>query len=188
MMRGQYHEAERAKRAKSRIAFLGLGSNLGNRIESLKTALKLLGELEGISVTGLSSVYETAPVDVIDQPAFLNMVARVTCELAPEELLDALQGIERKLGRTRTVRRGPRTIDLDILLIDDLQIGTERLQVPHPEITRRQFVLVPLAELSPDITVPGGATVGSIAGGESDAVRRLGSLEDLLEDTCGGTR
>lgn len=185
-MRGEYCEAEGASDAESREAFLGLGSNLGDRVETLRAALRRLHAHEGISVLELSSVYETEPVGSVEQPAFLNMVARVRTELAPERLLDALQQIEQALGRTRTVRRGPRTIDLDILLIEDLRISTPRLTVPHREMTRRQFVLAPLAEIAPGLELPGGSTAGDLSDGESVAVRRLGRLEDLVEDADTG--
>ncbi|MFO8081921.1 MAG: 2-amino-4-hydroxy-6-hydroxymethyldihydropteridine diphosphokinase [Armatimonadota bacterium] len=161
-------------------AWLGLGSNLGRRARMLARALEALGETEGLEPAAVSSVYETDPVGVTDQPAFLNMVARFRCRLSPDELLAAVQAVESKLKRIRTRRWGPRTIDVDILLMGDLSIDTERLTVPHPELTNRQFVLVPMAELAPDLPLPGGHTAGELAEPASNAVRRLGALEEVL--------
>ena len=185
-MRGEYHEAEEARSDNPREAFLGLGANLGDRAGTLAAALQMIADIEGVGVLEQSSVYETEPVGVTDQPPFLNMVARVRLQLAPEELLDALQEIERALGRTPTVRHGPRAIDLDVLLIDDLQISTSRLTIPHPELHRRQFVVVPLAEIAPELALPGGATTGDLSAGESSAVRRLGPIDAVVASTAGG--
>jgi 2-amino-4-hydroxy-6-hydroxymethyldihydropteridine diphosphokinase len=161
-------------------AWLGLGSNLGRRARMLAGALDALAETEGLESVDASSVYETEPVGVTDQPAFLNMVARFRCSLSPEELLAAVQAVESKLRRIRTRRWGPRTIDVDILLLGDLAVETERLTVPHPELTNRQFVLVPLAELAPDLSLPGGSTAGELAEPGSEAVQRLGTLDEVL--------
>ncbi|MFW6438031.1 MAG: 2-amino-4-hydroxy-6-hydroxymethyldihydropteridine diphosphokinase [Armatimonadota bacterium] len=174
-------EAEQTKGGDQPLdAWLGLGSNVGRRARMLAGALEALAETEGLELVEASSVYETEPVGVTEQPAFLNMVARFRCRLTPEALLDALQTVERKLKRIRTRRWGPRTIDVDLLLLGDLTIETERLTVPHPEMTKRQFVLVPLAELAPDLPLPGGQTAAEMAEPESDAVQRLGTLEDVL--------
>ncbi len=161
-------------------AFLGLGSNLGNRARTLAAALRMLDAHTGLELRQVSSVYETAPLGVTDQPWFLNMVARLDCGLAPMELLDAVQEVERRLGRVRARRWGPRSMDVDLLLLGDLSIQTPRLTVPHPELARRQFVLVPLAEIAPDLVLPGGRTAGDLAEGESETVRRLGPLADLV--------
>lgn len=187
MMRGDCYEAEGASAASSREAFLGLGSNLGDRAATLALALRMLDARDDCEVLQLSSVYETEPVGMIDQPAFLNMVAQVRSELQPEELLDALQEIESRLGRVRTVADGPRTIDLDILLYEDLRVSSPRLTVPHPELVRRQFVLVPLAEIAPHLPLPGGRTAQEMSAGESAAVRRLGSLEEVAPDSRAGS-
>jgi 2-amino-4-hydroxy-6-hydroxymethyldihydropteridine diphosphokinase len=161
-------------------AWLGLGSNVGRRARMLAAALDALSAVEGLELAETSAVYETDPVGVVDQPAFLNMVARFRCRLSPEGLLDALQEVERDLKRIRTRRWGPRTIDVDVLLLGEMQIETDRLTVPHPEMTNRQFVLVPLAELGPQLPLPGGRTAGELADPDSDAVRRLGRLDEVL--------
>ncbi|MFP4249631.1 MAG: 2-amino-4-hydroxy-6-hydroxymethyldihydropteridine diphosphokinase [Armatimonadota bacterium] len=161
-------------------AWLGLGSNLGRRARMLAGALEALRETEGLAPVAVSSVYETEPVGVTDQPVFLNMVAHFRCGLSPDELLAAVQAVEGKLRRIRTTRWGPRTIDVDILLLGDLSIDTEPLTVPHPELTNRQFVLVPLAELAPDLPLPGGRTAGELAEPASEAVQRLGTLDEVL--------
>lgn len=175
------HEAEPAPGGDEPLdAWLGLGSNLGHRAHMLAAALDALEECAGLDLVAASSVYETDPVGVTEQPAFLNMVAHFRCALEPRALLDAIQAAESELKRIRTHRWGPRTIDIDVLLLGDLHIRTERLTVPHPEMTNRQFVLVPLAELAPDLPLPGGCTVSEMAEPESDAVRRLGTLDEVL--------
>lgn len=161
-------------------AWLGLGSNVGRRAQMLMSALEALQACDGLELVAASSAYETDPVGVTDQPAFLNMVARFRCALTPRELLEAVRAVEAELGRVRTKRWGPRTIDVDVLLLGDLHIETERLTVPHPEMMKRQFVLVPLAELAPNLTMPGGRTAGELADPGDRAIRRLGALEDVL--------
>ena len=175
------HEAEQAMGGDEPLdAWLGLGSNLGRRARMLSDALAALNAQQGLDLLATSSVYETDPVGVTDQPAFLNMVAHFRCGLTPEELLDALQTVERDLKRIRTRRWGPRTIDVDVLLLGDLSIKTERLTVPHPEMTKRQFVLVPLAELAPDLRLPGGHTARELAEPGIKSVRRLGTPAEVL--------
>ncbi|MEA3401409.1 MAG: 2-amino-4-hydroxy-6-hydroxymethyldihydropteridine diphosphokinase [Armatimonadota bacterium] len=161
-------------------AYLGLGANLGRRAHSLAAALELLDEVEGLALHETSSVYETAPVGVTEQPTFLNMVAHFGCTLSPLALLDAALSVERRLGRIREARWGPRTIDIDVLLLGEMRVDTRRLRIPHPELTRRQFVLVPLAEIAPDVVLPGGATAQELSAGESGEVRRLGSLVEVM--------
>ncbi|MFN2491937.1 MAG: 2-amino-4-hydroxy-6-hydroxymethyldihydropteridine diphosphokinase [Pyrinomonadaceae bacterium] len=135
--------------------YIGLGSNLGDRAGNLLLAVRQLFAV-GIPVTRLSSVYETAPVGMTEQAAFLNMVAEVntTSVASPEQVLGRLQRIENQLGRTRSVRMGPRTIDLDLLLYDGEQRDTEFITLPHPRLHLRRFVLTPLAELSPELVHP----------------------------------
>src|SRR5262249_12112013 len=135
-------------------AYIALGSNLGDRRHYLDGALNLL-EQAGIKVERVSSVYETAPVGgPPGQGAFLNAAARITTELAPQALMDLLLQTEQRLGRARTVHHGPRTIDLDLLLYDDRVVHEPGLEVPHPRLQERWFVLAPLADIAPDVVHP----------------------------------
>ena len=136
-------------------AYISLGSNLGDRAGNLLLGIR--GILDrGHEVTRLSQIYETEPVETFPQPTFLNMVAelRVEADLRPEELLEQLLGIERSLGRTRDSIKGPRTIDLDLLLYGEHLVDNQSLTLPHPQFHRRRFVLVPLAELCPNLEHP----------------------------------
>jgi 2-amino-4-hydroxy-6-hydroxymethyldihydropteridine diphosphokinase len=137
--------------------YLGLGSNEGDRLASLRAARAAL-EQHGVEVTASSSVYETAPQgEVTDQPDFLNACLRIETELAPEQLLDACKQVERELGRAPGgIRHGPRPIDVDVLLLGDREYRSERLTLPHREVTSRRFVLEPLLELDPGLTLPDG--------------------------------
>ncbi len=135
--------------------YLGLGSNLGERESMIRQALEALSQLPDTELVRASSLYDTEPVGDVDQPNFLNAVAELDTELSPEQLLWNLQLIEKRLGRERTRRWGPRTIDLDLLLYGDEVIEEDALRVPHPELTRRAFVLVPLVELEPTLVHPG---------------------------------
>jgi 2-amino-4-hydroxy-6-hydroxymethyldihydropteridine diphosphokinase len=135
------------------IAYIGLGSNIRPRGLHILTALRSINELSGTRVTGLSNLYETAPVAVHTFNYFLNGVARVCTNLSARGLLTALQGIELRLGRDRTLV--DRTIDLDLLLFDDLQISEEAMTIPHARMHLRLFVLKPLFELAPDLSIPG---------------------------------
>ena len=140
-------------------AFLSLGSNLGDREEHLLSALERL-EAAGIHVLRRSWIYETEPQDFHDQPWFLNLVVEVETELFPRLLLARLQAIELGMGRKRGIPKGPRPIDIDILLCGDFVIDTRELKVPHPRMSDRRFVLEPLAELAPDLHHPvNGKTV-----------------------------
>ncbi|HXA68480.1 MAG TPA: 2-amino-4-hydroxy-6-hydroxymethyldihydropteridine diphosphokinase [Bryobacteraceae bacterium] len=140
-------------------AFLSLGSNLGDREAHLLDALDRL-EAAGIHTLRRSSIYETEPQDLPNQPWFLNLVVEVETELFPRLLLARAQAIELGMGRRRVVSKGPRTIDIDILLVGNYVIRTRELQVPHPRISERRFVLEPLAELAPDLRHPAtGKTV-----------------------------
>lgn len=136
------------------VAYIGLGSNLGDRTGYLMEAIRRLKALPGTELDAASSFYDTAPVGFEDQPRFLNAVVRLRTELPPRRLLEGLLGIERELGRKRTRRWGPRTVDLDLLLYDDRVISEPDLQVPHPRMHERSFVLVPLAELDPELVHP----------------------------------
>ena len=132
------------------IAYIGLGSNLGDRAGNIGQAIGLL-RTNGIKVLKTSAVIETAPVGGPPQNKFLNAVVKVETRLSPVELLDHCQFVEQKLGRVRTVINGPRTMDLDILLYDRLTIDTPRLQIPHPRMFERAFVLEPLKEIEPGL-------------------------------------
>ncbi len=143
-------------------AFIGLGSNLGEREAMIRSALEAIAALPETDLVRASSLYDTEPVGDVDQPNFLNAVAQVDTDLPPRQLLWNLQLIERRLGRERTRRWGPRTIDLDLLLYGDLVIEEDDLRVPHPEMIRRAFVLVPLVELDPTLVHPStGETLAS---------------------------
>jgi 2-amino-4-hydroxy-6-hydroxymethyldihydropteridine diphosphokinase len=131
------------------IVYLGMGSNVGLREEQLKRSIKELGSLPHTEVLDLSSLYETEPVGVKDQPWFLNIVSILRTAVPPEELLLWLQKIESQMGRGEGKRWGPRLIDLDILLYDSLVFSSSRLVIPHPRMHQRSFVLLPLAEVVP---------------------------------------
>ena len=133
--------------------YLSLGSNLGDRAKNLRDAIAALRNA-GIDVTQTSSMYETEPVDYLDQPWFVNMAAEAETELAPAALLQALRGIERQMDSKKLVEKGPRLIDMDILLYGDEVIDTPELQVPHPRMHLRRFVLEPLAEIAPNLQHP----------------------------------
>lgn len=128
-------------------AYIGLGSNLGSREQQLKQAVSELHRHPDITVTGCSNIYETAPVGYVAQGSFLNMVICINTTLAPLELLDVMLAIENKLGRIRHFVNGPRTIDLDLLLYEDVTMDSEQLMLPHPRMYERGFVLIPLHEL-----------------------------------------
>jgi len=142
-------------------AFVGLGANLGDARATLTQALEGLAALPGVSQLKASPMYRTAPVDA-GGPDYVNAVARLRTTLAPLELLDALQAIEARHGRVRSVRNAPRTLDLDLLLYGDLQLELPTLAVPHPRLHERAFVLAPLSDLAPDWPVPGLGSVASL--------------------------
>ena len=133
--------------------YLSLGSNIGDRRRHLDDALKLLPEA-GVSILRVSRVYETEPQDFRDQPLFLNLVAETETRLFPLQLLHAIERVERRLGRKRVIAKGPRIIDIDILLYGGSIVDIGDLQVPHPRMALRRFVLEPLAELAPDLRHP----------------------------------
>jgi 2-amino-4-hydroxy-6-hydroxymethyldihydropteridine diphosphokinase len=137
-------------------AFLGLGSNVGDRLAMLQRAVDLLADEPGIRVERSSRVWETDPVGGPEQAEFLNVVIEVDTDLDPLDLLAAANRVESALGRNRDIHWGPRTIDVDVLLIDDLTIDDDRLIVPHPRMHERAFVIIPLLELLPDPTLPTG--------------------------------
>jgi len=138
-----------------RKAYLSLGSNIGEKRLHLEKAIDILKNSEGIQVTSVSAFYETDPWGYEDQEAFLNIVAGVETDLTPEELLKRCQYVETELKRVRLIHWGPRTIDVDILTFEEYTSQSVELTVPHPRMTERGFVLVPLAELAPDLIVNG---------------------------------
>jgi 2-amino-4-hydroxy-6-hydroxymethyldihydropteridine diphosphokinase len=135
------------------IVFLSLGSNVGDRDQNLRTAIAAL-PAAGVAIKEISSLYETEPVDFLDQPWFLNCVVQGTTTVSPVELLHALRELEKRMGSKKLIARGPRLIDLDVLLYGQRTIDTPQLQVPHPRMLTRRFVLEPLAEIAPDATHP----------------------------------
>jgi 2-amino-4-hydroxy-6-hydroxymethyldihydropteridine diphosphokinase len=145
-------------------AFVGLGSNLGNREATLRAAVAALAETEGVEVVAVSTFRDTAPVGNLDQPRFLNGVAALETELPPRELLGLLLAVEARFGRDRTAvpAQGPRTLDLDLLLYGDATIDEENLRVPHPRLHERAFVLEPLREVAPGLEVPGKGSVEAL--------------------------
>ncbi len=132
--------------------YLGIGSNMGDRKGNLDRAVQLLADK--VRVEGVSSIYETEPVDYPDQPYFLNAALEVATDLGPVQLLSLVKGIEATLGRVPGLRGAPRPIDIDILLYDDQVIETPSLTIPHPRLAERAFALVPLSELAPDVVHP----------------------------------
>lgn len=131
-------------------AYLGLGSNIGDRKQQLLKAIDLIGNIKGIKVTKQSSIYETAPIGYTDQPNFLNLCLEIETELSPQQLLKHCLDIEQQLHRVREIRWGPRTLDIDILLYSDNIIETDNLSIPHPRMQERAFVLIPLNDIASD--------------------------------------
>lgn len=167
--------------APTRTAYLGLGSNVGDRTQHLRAAIAMLRE-RGVEVLAVSSTYETEPVgEILDQPDFLNAAVRIQTDLEPEALLGLCKEIEVERGRTLDApRHSPRPLDVDLLLVGDLELATERLTLPHPEVTSRRFVLAPLLELDPELSLPDGTHL-------VDALAELGAGQrtekiTLLED------
>ncbi len=138
-------------------AYLALGSNVGERLEQMRFALKLLGA-EGVAIVTASPVYQNRAIGMGDADPFLNAVVEVQTELGPEALLDVCLAVENKLGRVRTGGWSPRTIDIDVLIFGQTDIDTERLQLPHPRIAERDFVLRPLADIAPELQLLGQPT------------------------------
>ena len=160
-------------------AYLGLGSNLGNRPANLQGAIDRLKLADGIAVTAVSHVYETAPADGPKQPDYLNAALEIETDRCALEIIDLCMAIEKSLGRTRTVRWGPRTIDIDILLYGAAYIEDERLTIPHPRMHERAFVLVPLADIAgPAVHPVLKKTVGELLSGmDSTDVRRVENVQ-----------
>ena len=168
------------RKSPNRVGYLGLGSNLGDRELHLRAAIEALRE-HGVEVEAVSSLYETEPVgEILDQPYFLNAAARIHTALEPEELLDLCKAVEVEHGRMLGgSRHGPRPLDVDLLLLGDLELQTERLTLPHPGIEGRRFVLEPLLELDPELALPNGTRLGEAlaALGPGQRVERVGTLQ-----------
>ena len=143
-------------------AFVGIGSNLGDREANLRRAIELLSAEDGIDVVGVSEIRETEPVGPVEQGPFLNGAVQVETSLPPRELLDRLLSVESRLGRVRAERWGPRTIDLDLLLYGDESIDEPSLSVPHPRLHERRFVLEPLTDLDPGLQIPGQGSASAL--------------------------
>jgi 2-amino-4-hydroxy-6-hydroxymethyldihydropteridine diphosphokinase len=144
-----------SSRERPHIAFIGLGSNLADPVAQVSGALEALRKLPQTHVIKRSSLYRSAPVGYLEQPDFINAVAQLETGLAPRALLDALLSLEHEHGRTREFCNAPRTLDLDVLLYDDLQHHEHGLTIPHPQMHRRAFVLQPLLEIAPECVIPG---------------------------------
>jgi 2-amino-4-hydroxy-6-hydroxymethyldihydropteridine diphosphokinase len=159
------------------VAFVGLGSNLADPVAQVNSALDALNELPQTHVLRRSSLYRSAPVGYLDQPDFINAVAQVETELAPRALLEALLALEQKCGRTREFCNAPRTLDLDVLLYDDLIHHEHGLTIPHPQMHLRAFVLQPLLEISPDCEIPG------VGAAKDAALQCAGQVLERLDAT-----
>jgi 2-amino-4-hydroxy-6-hydroxymethyldihydropteridine diphosphokinase len=157
-----------------KIAYLGLGSNLGDRAANLCRAIALLADAE-LRVTRESSIYESEPRDLRDQPWFLNQVIEIETSLFPRRLLARAQKVERDMGRKRAIAKGPREIDIDILLYGNSRVTAPELQIPHPRLPERRFALEPLAELAPDLRHPQSRKTMRelLSGVTSQVVRKL---------------
>lgn len=161
-------------------AFIGLGANLGDAHASLRAALASLRDLPGTELKAVSSIFRSAPVDAVG-PDFLNAVVELSSSLPPDELLRQMQAIELVHGRQRPFRHAPRTLDLDLLLYGDLQCDTDELQVPHPRMHQRAFVLLPLVELAPDVKIPGlGPAQDYLSQASDQRVDRIGPLQHAV--------
>jgi 2-amino-4-hydroxy-6-hydroxymethyldihydropteridine diphosphokinase len=162
--------------------YLGLGSNVGDRTGHLRAAVDLL-PAHGVEVRAVSSVYETEPVgEFLDQPDFLNAAVRIETDLGAQELLDACKAIEVEQGRMfGGPRHGPRPLDVDVLLLDGVELESERLTLPHPQVTSRRFVLVPLLELDAELGLPDGTVLSeALEGlGKGERVQKIGPLVEL---------
>ena len=158
---------------------IGLGSNVGDPIQQIRTALREIDDLEGCSLVRVSSFYESAPVGGVEQAPFVNAAAEIRTTLSPQALMTSLLGIERLHNRVRSVKNGPRTLDLDILVFNDWQLDQADLVTPHPRAHERAFVLVPLLELAPELVIPGKGLASDLLRQISDQpVNKIGHTED----------
>jgi 2-amino-4-hydroxy-6-hydroxymethyldihydropteridine diphosphokinase len=156
----------------SRLAWIGLGANLGDAADTLRAALAALRATTGLADVVASPFYRSAPVDA-QGPVFVNAVARLRSTLAPIALLDVLQDIELRHGRERPYRNAPRTLDLDLLRVDGVDMDTPRLTLPHPRLHQRAFVLRPLQDLNPELILPQGSFEALLAACADQAIERL---------------
>jgi 2-amino-4-hydroxy-6-hydroxymethyldihydropteridine diphosphokinase len=163
---------------RNNTVYLSLGGNLGDPARSMGAALRMLDADESMRVVVVSSLYRTPPWGKLDQPDFLNAAAEISTVLAPHALLDLCLDVERRLKRVREERWGPRLIDIDILVFGDRIIHETGLEVPHPRMLERAFVLAPLAEIAPDLTVDGRSVVERLAALDSAGIERLPSGRD----------
>lgn len=160
------------------ICYLSLGANLGDRLGTIRQAVEMLENTEKIHVKCVSSMYETPPWGKLDQPLFINGAAAVETDMAPLELLAACQRIEKKLGRVRHEHWGARTIDIDLLYIPGVQLAEAELVLPHPYMLERSFVLVPLAEIAPELVLVNGLTAAQCRDrlGDRDSIVKTGTV------------
>jgi 2-amino-4-hydroxy-6-hydroxymethyldihydropteridine diphosphokinase len=143
-------------------AYIGLGANLGEAASTVGEAMQAIGQLAGVVQSARSSLYRSAPVGYLDQPDFINAVMAVEADCSAHALLDGLLAVESRFGRQRSFRNAPRTLDLDLLLYGDVVIADERLEVPHPRMTERAFVILPLYEIAPGLTLPDGRCIADL--------------------------
>ena len=165
--------------------FIGLGTNIGNRSANLREAIDFLADM-GIIVKKESAVYETEPIGVVEQGWFYNMVVEADAETSPEGLLLKAKSIEQEMGREESTKWGPRLIDIDVLLYDNLVLETKvdghELRLPHPELINRAFVILPLLEIEPKAKLPGGSKIDDyVQATEGQKVKKIGRLEELDE-------
>jgi 2-amino-4-hydroxy-6-hydroxymethyldihydropteridine diphosphokinase len=157
-------------------AYLGLGSNLGDKPAMLREALRRLDEAGGVKVVACSGFYRTPPWGKTDQDWFLNAAAAVETDLSPHDLLGVCLDVERSLGRVRDEKWGPRLIDIDVLVYDGRVVADERLTLPHPHLAQRAFVLVPLAEIAPDLRIGESSVAEALAGVDRGGIERMDDL------------
>lgn len=152
-----------------KTAYLGLGANIGDSKGNLREAVRQIAADSSCEVTAVSPLYETKPVGFEDQPDFLNAVIEVKTKLSPSDILSLCNKVEENLGRKRTIRWGPRVIDIDVLLYEDMESSDESLTIPHPRMLERAYVLAPLADIAPNMELVGGITA-------SEAAQRIGQM------------
>ena len=162
-------------------AFIALGANLGDPVAQLREAAQRLRDTVGLHSVQLSPIYFSAPVGVVDQPRFANAAVRLETSFTAHELLAVCHSVERAMGRVRTIRWGPRTIDIDVLIYGCETIDESGLQVPHPRIAERAFVLAPLAEIAPELRIEGCAVAVLLEAVTNETIRRDGVATDRLK-------